>query len=693
VPAAPPASAADVTAVLPAQSGPESAHGRAGSRGTHGPRRTKRSAPQAEPQAETSRRSTAGRRHPAETAEQDGDRGSRARTLTVLALCLAALALLYGIALLAAGGVLSGTIPAGVSVDGVPLGGLSPAAARSALGTRLGPAAAKPIELQVGQTPVTLDPAKAGLSLDAAQTVAAAQGERTNPFTVIPALFGVGHQLDPVVSVDKAALTAALNGVAASYDSRLVEGRITFANGQPVVTAPREGRGFDVAAAANAVASGYLRVEGPIVLPVNTLSPLATPEALQNALEQIARPAVSAPITVVTGGIDTVLTPDQIGAALTIGPDQSGTMVPTLDGGLLRADLNPAALSTEQPGVDASYTVADGRPQLVPEKDGVGYSAQALAGAVAQALTRTGSGRTVTVARGPLPPAFSTADAQALGVQAVLGEATLAVPDAPDRVADIQHATSLVMGSVVQPGAVWSFDKTVGSPIAANGYAEPTDSGQSGADASGADDLLATAVFDAAFRAGMGDTVHHPNAVYASRYPVGLDAAVVYPDTDLQWTNSGEHPVYVYAAYANGTLTVDLLGRQSYDQVNVTVSDRQDVLAPTGSAVHGCPARPAASGFQVNVTRVLMRSGAQVGTEQFHVTYLPDAGTTCPSDGTQSPSADAGATGRPSSGSSTGSTPSHGSGGGSSGGGSPTPTSSSPAPAPTNTGVLGGLLH
>jgi vancomycin resistance protein YoaR len=386
-----------------------------------------------------------------------------------------------------------------------------------------------------------------------------------------------------------------------------------------------------------------------------------------------------------------VLTPDQIGAALTIAPDQSGTMVPALDGALLRADLNPAALATEQQGVNAGYTVVDGRPQPVPEKDGVGYSAQALAGAVAQVLAKTGSGRTVTVSRGPLPPAFTTAAAQALGVQTVLGSAAVTVPDAPDRTADIQHATSLVTGSIVQPDAVWSFNKTVGSPIAANGFTEPSGGEQSGADASGADDMLATAVFDAAFRSGMGDTVHHPNAVYASRYPIGLDAAVVYPDTDLQWTNSGQHPVYVYAAYTNGTLTVDLLGQQSYDQVNVTVSDRQDLVAPTGDAVHGCPAQPAADGFQVNVTRVLMRSAAQVGTEQFHVTYVPDAGTSCASGGTQSPSAGSAATGRPSSGSSTGSTPTHGSGGGS--GGSPTPTSSSPAPAPTNTGVLGGLLH
>jgi hypothetical protein len=129
------------------------------------------------------------------------------------------------------------------------------------------------------------------------QTVSAAEAERTNPFTVIPALFGIHHQVDPVVDVNQAQLTTVLGDLAASYDTPMVEGKITFTDGQPVVTQPQEGRGFGVATAENAIATGYLRISGPIVLPDDALTPLATPGALQNALAQIARPAVSAPIT------------------------------------------------------------------------------------------------------------------------------------------------------------------------------------------------------------------------------------------------------------------------------------------------------------------------------------------------------------------------------------------------------------
>jgi vancomycin resistance protein YoaR len=633
-----------------------------------------------------------------EAAEQAvAGRGKRGKALTVAGLIIAAIALLYGIALLVSGGVLGGTIPAGVSVDGVSIGGMSVAGARQAVTAQLGPLSAEPMQLLVGQTPVSLDPAKAGLSLNVVETVSSAESERTNPFTIIPALFGVHHQIDPVIDVDQQTLTGVLNQVATAYDTQLVEGRITFADGQPVVTAPKEGRGFEVAAAANAISSGYLRTPGPIILPVTALTPLATPEALQNALEQIARPAVSAPITIVTGKVSTVLTPAQIGDALTIAPNQSGAMVPTLNGAALRADLGSAALATEQPGTNAAFSVVNGQPQLIPEKDGVGYSAQALASAVGGVLTAA-SPRSVTVQQGPLPPAFTTADAQALGVQTVLGSATIGVPAAEDRTADTQRVTSLVMGSVVQPNAVWSFDKLVGAPTSGNGFTEPGGSSEDGVDASGASDLVATAVFDAAFRAGMGDTVHHPNAAYFSQYPVGLDAAVVWPGTDLQWTDSGSKPVYVYASYANGSLTVALLGQSVYDQVNVSVSSQQGVVTPSASPHYGCPAQPASDGFQVVVTRVLTRGGAQVGTEQFHVAYQAFAGTTCGSGSTQSTDTNSGtsSTGSGSTHASASSAPSavassSRSGGGSTGGGSSTPTPSSPPS--TSSGVLGGLLH
>jgi vancomycin resistance protein YoaR len=640
--------------------------------------------------ARNNARADRGSRHgvadPDEAAET---RRSGSRLLTAAAVLAAGFAILYGLALAVAGGVFGGTLPRGTVVDGVSIGGLSPAAAERAVTAGLGARARGPVQLRVGQTPGTLDPARAGLGLDAASTVAAAQQDRTNPLVVIPALFGATHQIAPVTTVDVTALTRALTGIAASYNSPMVEGGITFHNGVPVVTAPKQGRGFSIDGAVVAIHAGYLRVSGPIRIPVQALDPKASPAALQDALEHLARPAVASPIALVTGAVTTVLTPAQIGDALVIAPDGSGRLVATVDGARLRGYLGANALAQEQAAANAAFTVTDGKPVLVPARDGRGFAPDALAQAVLGVLTQTqtqnqtqseSSPRTATVPIGALPAAFTTADAQALGVTDVLGSNTLPVASAPNRFANVQRATTLAAGGIVQPGETWSFVRVVGAPTTANGFAVTAAAQRAGVDPSGGMDTVATAVFGAAFASGMGDTVHHPHASYIDRYPVGLDAAVVAPGTDLQWTNPGQHPVYVYASYANDALTVALLGEKSYDQVQVQVSQRTAIVQPSGRGGSGC-AQGAVPGFQVDVTRTLLKEGSQVGAEQYHVTYLPQGGQGC-SGSSASPGTAVG--GGPSTGT--------GSGGGSSGsgGGSSAP---SPAPSPSPTGILGGLLH
>ncbi len=629
----------------------------------------------------------------ARAAEGHGDGRGRSRLVTLLALVVAAFAILYGLALVLASGVFGGDLPRGTAIGGVAVGGMSPDAARQVVATELEAQADQPLALQIGQTPVALDPAKAGLSLDVAATVQAAQNGRTNPLVIIPALFGGGREIAPVTAVDSAALARALGSIAKSYDTPMVEGRITFRGGVPQVTAPRQGRGFNLDGAAEAIATGYLRVGGPIRIPVQAVMPKATPAALQDALANLARPAVSAPISLVTGNTTTDLTPARIGDALVIAPGADGRMTPRLDGAKLRGYLGSNALAQEQPATNASFDVNGDVPALVPARDGRGFAPAALVQALQPVLTQAAP-RRADVPLGPLPAAFTTADAQALGVTDVLGSSTLPVADAPDRFANVQRATALVSGGVVRPGQTWSFLKTVGAPTTANGFAVTSSAARAGVDPSGGVDTVATAVFDAAFSSGMGDAVHHPHASYIDRFPVGLDAAVVAPSTDLRWTNTSGHPVYVYASYANQALTVALLGEKSYDSVKVDVSQRTSIVQPSGRAGSSCAGK-GVPGFQVDVTRTLIRGGAQAGAEQYHVTYLPQSGAGCSSSGTGTTPGGAvgGSTGGTGGAVSTG--PTAGTGGGRKGGsgGSGTGPSAPPVPSPSPTGILGGLLH
>lgn len=680
--AAVPASAAPVaaaTAVLPTQRPGAASPQRPAPREPHPTRAATRQQP-SRPARPAPPRPPA----PREAPRRAQARPRRSRSLLVGTLAVAALGLLYGVALLITGGVLGGTVPRGTVVSGIPIGGLSSAAAEQALQSGLGPDRI-PLQVVIGREGATLNPATSGVALDPAGTVAAAEAHRTNPLTVIPALFGSTRQIAPVLSVDTPRLTEALTRIAAAYDIPMVEGRITFHGTTPVVTQPGVGRGFSVPDAVSAVRTGYLRLDGPIVIPSEKLTPRATPAALQAALEHLARPAVAAPMTLTTGSASTRLSPERIASVLTIVPDRTGRMVAQVDGSALRSLLPASARAEEEPAVDASFTVGDDEPRLVSGRDGRGFAPAALADAVGGQLTAPAP-RTATVPLGDLPPAFTTEDAQALGVTAVLADTTLTVPAAPKRAATVQRAVELVDGSVVQPGETWSFLDTVGPLTADHGFPAIAGSGSSaGQDTSGGVDTVATAVFEAAFDAGMGDAVHHPHAVYASRYPAGLDAAVSAPGDDLRWTDTGGHPVYLYAAYSGGKLIVALLGEKAYDQVKVAVSQPYATVAAKSTPGGGqCTARAPVDGFQVDVTRVLTSGGNQVGSEQYHVTYQPQNGLSCGSTSAGSGSTPGGSA-PPSS--------SPGSGGGS--GPSRGPGPGSPPPAPTATpssGALGGLL-
>src|SRR5262249_37670167 len=158
-----------------------------------------------------------------------------------------------------------------------------------------------------------------------------------------------------------------------------------------------------------------------------------------------------------------------------------------------------------------AFTVTNGRPTLIPARDGRGFAPDALAAAVLPVLSQA-TPRTATVPIGDLPAAFSTADAQALGVTDVLGNSTLPVAEAPNRFANVQRAVSLIAGDIVQPGDTWSFLKSVGAPTIANGFAVSSAAQRAGVDPSGGVDTVATAVFGAAFASGMADAMHHPHA-------------------------------------------------------------------------------------------------------------------------------------------------------------------------------------
>lgn len=139
-----------------------------------------------------------------------------------------------------------------------------------------------------------------------------------------------------------------------------------------------------------------------------------------------------------------------------------------------------------------------------------------------------------------------------------------------DRNFNLKLAASKLNGVVLKPNEEWSFNATVGERSEKEGYkiAHVITAGEMVDGLAGGTCQISTTLFGAAFFAGL-DIVKTTNHSRPSAYtPLGFDATVVWPNTDLKLKNPYDFPVVIHYRVANGEALVEILGRpRPYDKV------------------------------------------------------------------------------------------------------------------------------
>jgi len=139
-----------------------------------------------------------------------------------------------------------------------------------------------------------------------------------------------------------------------------------------------------------------------------------------------------------------------------------------------------------------------------------------------------------------------------------------------DRNFNLKLAASKLDGVVLRPGEEWSFNATVGERSEKEGYkiAHVITAGEMVDGLAGGTCQISTTLFGAAFFAGL-DIVKTINHSRPSAYtPLGFDATVVWPNTDLKLKNPYEFPVVIHYRVANGEALVEVLGKpRPYDKI------------------------------------------------------------------------------------------------------------------------------
>ena len=152
----------------------------------------------------------------------------RRRAVLVPAGAVAVLAAAYGADLL----ISSGDIPRSTVVAGVDIGGLSPAAAATALESDLAPRVVADHTVVADDVEATLSPATAGIMLDVDATVDEADDQPLNPWTRLVTLFS-DREVDPVITGEDTALSAQIETIAAQVDRAPVDATIAIEGTTP----------------------------------------------------------------------------------------------------------------------------------------------------------------------------------------------------------------------------------------------------------------------------------------------------------------------------------------------------------------------------------------------------------------------------------------------------------------------------
>ncbi|MFD0482015.1 VanW family protein [Kineococcus sp. GCM10028916] len=523
----------------------------------------------------------------------------------------------YGATALAVGG----QAPRGTTVLGVDVGGMDRGEVERAVGAKAQQVRSVPLQVSGAGASTTgeIDPARSGLSIDAAGTATSVTAAGWNPGTLwkhVVGVSGADAEVDPDVDVDTDALKAALQPLADSVAVAPVEGAITFdvrpdGTVEPAVVAPQEGRALDVTAAAGRVAGGWLS-GGPVELEATAARPALDADALDAAVDDVARPAVAGDLVVAGGGREATVAPAGFAPALAVRPvDGKATLV--ADGAGLQAALLAADPGFETAPQDARIEIVGSAPRVVPAVAGRAATEADLAAAVTGALTGATPTRRAEVELAESPPAVTTEALQALGVTEQISTFATNLTANADRTDNIRIAARHVDGTILQPGQEFSLNDTVGERTPERGFhrAPVISGGRLVDDYGGGVSQLSTTLFNAVFFAGLDEIEHKPHSFYISRYPEGREATIDWRSIDNRFRNDSGHGVYIQAGIVGNQVVVSMYGTK-FMAVTAEKSARRNVKPARTiyDTSKGCSPNSATNtGFTVDVTRVMTPVG------------------------------------------------------------------------------------
>lgn len=182
-----------------------------------------------------------------------------------------------------------------------------------------------------------------------------------------------------------------------------------------------------------------------------------------------------------------------------------------------------------------------------------------------------------------------------------------------NRCANVARAASLINGTVIAPGGVFSFNDTVGLRTTANGFytAKEYVNGQSVDGIGGGTCQVSSTLYSAVLYADMTIVERLNHMMSVGYIPLGQDATVSDGGVDFKFKNSSDYPIKISAYTSGATITVKIIGTDWEPHREIKISN--------SSAVSG-------KNTIVRSTRYVYANGELISTDTLNSsTYMPHA--------------------------------------------------------------------
>jgi vancomycin resistance protein YoaR len=461
----------------------------------------------------------------------------------------------------------SDRIADGVTVGGIEVGGMTRDEAETALLREAAGKASSPVVFAYNGWRFKVNAAQLGLDTDwnAALDQALDAGDGFLVFRGITRLKLriAGTEVRPTAAADPAVVSALVSRIAEALDRPARNAAIVLEELEPVVEPAVTGATLDREAAQKLIVSslaGFDRA-GAVVLPVAVDEPTVRAPDLEPLVERV-RTALSAPVQLDYRKTHLTIEPEALAGMLVL--PEGGSSELSIGGKAAKTYFNGLAKALERKPEDAGFRLTgNGRIRVVPSKAGRKLDLEATRQAVlGAALVSSPVARTAALVVETAQPTVSTKDAKAMGIVGVVGSYTTYYGGDSNRVHNVQLVSNLLDDHLIAPGATFSFNETTGERNADQGFLEAPViiNGELETGIGGGVCQVSTTVFNAAYEAGLPIRERTNHALYISHYPLGRDATVNYPDTDLRFTNDTGHWLWLRTFVDSSSLTINLYG-------------------------------------------------------------------------------------------------------------------------------------